>query len=239
MALRNPRAVPPVDFRRPRNAVNALRVCEVTAELETPALLDRWWPAPLDGLLAAAVDPLLHRARRRTPRAARLPLARWRRGLNNQWVWTASCAAIERAADASQPTRIMHPGPLHWTAAGDPEAVTEMLSTLGQVGRDRALGRGRVASWSVRDCGPFGLEDMPALMWRVDGFISRPVPARAAVLLGLDPSTVDTVAGAIRPPYSVPPRNPDGTRDWRPVLAPWTRRPPAEAAGGAGRRAGS
>jgi hypothetical protein len=209
--------------------MNTLSLCGVTAELETPALLDGWWPAPLDGLLAAAVDPRLRRVDRRPARTARLPLARWRRGLNNQWVWAASCAVIE-VAGVSPPAQTLSPGPLHWTAAGDLRAVAELLSTLTQVGGDRAAGRGRVAAWSIQDSGPFQLEDMPVLLWRLDGFISRPLPARAAALLGLDPSTVDTVAGAIRPPYSVPPRNPDGTRDWRPVLAPWTRRPSAEPA---------
>lgn len=205
--------------------MNVANLCAVTAELETPALVDCWWPAPLDGLLAAAADLRLRSVDQHAARAARLPLARLRRGLNKQWVWAASCASIEVAADPYHPTQSLHPGPLHRTAAGDPEAVAELLAALSQVGGDRAAERGRVAAWSVQDGGPFDLGDLPVLLWRPDGYVSRPLPVRAAILLGLDPSIVDMVAGSIRPPYSVPPRDPDGTRAWRPVIAPWTRRP--------------
>lgn len=213
------------DLRHRRRSVNGPRLCAVTAELESPALIDAWWPAPLDGLLAATVDPAELRVAGHSHRNARLPLLRWKRGLNKQWVWAASCAAIDPPAQHSRPGQVLHAGPLRWTAAGDPLALSDMLPKLEQVGGERAAGRGRVASWSVHDMGPHEPADLLAVLWHSDGLISRPVPARAAAVLGLSPSTVDTVPGAVRPPYSIAPRDDRGARNWRAVLAPWTRRP--------------
>lgn len=204
--------------------MSAPRLCSVTAVLESPALVDGWWPVPLDGLLLVAAPMADVPVDGHAHFGVRLPLARWQRGLNKQWVWAVSCAAIDAPADRSRRSHVLHDGPLRWTAAGDPPAILAMLETLENIGDEWRSGRGRVASWSVQDRGPFGPADLTSVMWRSDGLISRPLPARAATVLGLDSATVDTVPGAVRPPYSIAPLTAVGTREWRSVLAPWTRR---------------
>lgn len=201
------------------------RLCEVTAELVSPALVDHWWPEPFDAVLAASVDPASIAVRGRASRAVQLPLARWKQGLNNQWVWVASCALVDRPVHRQDVTRLLCPGPLRWYAAGDPTSVRRMLSDVTHVGAGRSTGSGRVASWSVADRGPWSVAGLSDILWRPGGLLGRPLPVRAAPLLGLDPDSVDTVPGAICPPYLVRPRNPDGGREWRRTLAPWTRRP--------------
>lgn len=201
------------------------RLCEVTAELASPALVDSWWPEPLDALLAASVDPASLVVQGRTSRAVQLPLARWKQGLNNQWVWVASCALLERQVDRQQVTRLLCPDPLRWYSAGDPAGVLRLLTDVTHVGAGRSTGSGRVASWSVDDRGPWSVDGLSDIPWRPDGLLGRPLPVRAAAVLGLDPNTVDTLPGAIRPPNLIPPRSPEGGRQWRVILAPWTRRP--------------
>lgn len=117
---------------------------------------------------------------------------------------------------------------LEWTAAGDPDQVRDLLGDVWQAGKKRSQGEGRVLSWEVRDLGPACADSPdPAVMWHPDGRISRPVPARAAPLLGLD--APETTGGAYRPPYWRPPQDgePGGmSRQWQEVIAPWTTRPP-------------
>lgn len=204
------------------------RLSVVLAALESPALLDTWWPAPLDGLLAAARGSAAT-GRPGPPGSlakAPLPLVRWQRGLNKQWVWVASCVEVELLPVLTSSSRFLHDGPLIWRAAGDPDRIAALLQHIEQIGVDREAGRGRVGTWSVLDTGPYAPTDLPTVLWRGDGLIGRPVPVRGAAILGLDPAAVESVPGALRPPYSVAPRTPGGERRWRPVLAPWTRRPP-------------
>lgn len=164
-------------------------------------------------------------------RAAQLPLAKWQRGLGKQWVWLATVADLDRPF-GEQPGRFRAEGILRWSAVGDPGAVRDMLQRLPAVGAERSAGHGRVAAWTVADLGPFDADrDLPLVQWHPDGRIARPVPVRAAAQLGLNSDALDTVDGSIRPPYGVPPPTgqltPGTWREWREVLAPWTRQPQA------------
>lgn len=206
------------------------RLCAVTAELLSPAVFDTWWPAPLDGLLAAAAESETDELGRHTS-LRRLPLVRWKRGLNKQWVWAASSVVLAPPVRRDAPERLVAPGPLRWIAAGDPDRLAQALSRVHQVGAERSAGQGRVGSWDVDDLGECDPSDPTIVVWRSDGYLSRPLPVRAATALGLRLATVDTVEAAIRPPYSTPPKDASGARRWRPVLAPWTTRPVGDGAG--------
>lgn len=113
---------------------------------------------------------------------------------------------------------------LTWRAAGDPDAVRDLLADIWCVGKKRSQGEGEVAAWEVADDGG---PDPGAVLRRPDGTIARPVPARYAAAAGI--TEPETVPGAYRPPYWRPP--PDGrvqgtfSRQWQPVLAPWTTVP--------------
>jgi CRISPR type IV-associated protein Csf3 len=116
---------------------------------------------------------------------------------------------------------------LTWLAAGDPDAIADLLDDVWCVGKKRSQGEGAVTGWEAEDAGD---PDVTAVLWR-DGRIGRPVPARAAAELGVPGA--ETVRGCYRPPYWRPPQDhgPAGSdgpfaRQWQEVLAPWTTQPP-------------
>lgn len=192
--------------------------------------LDSMWPLLLDGLLASVeVDrsALDHKT------TADLPLVLHRGGVGAAWSWVASVAA-PLGADSPQWAYRWQETPgvlgvecagLEWHACGDPVAVRELLGAVDRVGsRHQAV---PVARWDVVDAGPPPGTTADAL-WLPSGYIGRPIAARGADALGVPDA--ETVDGAVRPPYSRPPAITEGgvfRREWRPVLAPWTRRPGA------------
>lgn len=112
---------------------------------------------------------------------------------------------------------------LTWRAIGTPDAVADLLAGVWCTGKKRSQGEGEVLGWEVADDGE---PDLQAVLWRPGGLISRPVPARHAAVLGVP--AAQEVPGAYRPPYWRPPPGPaEGkfSRQWAPVLAPWTATP--------------
>jgi len=190
--------------------------------------LDTHWPLLLDGLLAGV-------ERRRRPPAkpndtAVLPLARYTRDVGAQWSWMASIGAPIGHDDPAWAYRwhelelgvlAIECAGIEWWAHGDADGVRDLLDGIRRVGnRDAAAD---VARWDVVDCGPTVLDEA---VWLPSGYIARPVAARGAASLGVPDA--DTVDGAVRPPYWRAPTITEGgrlVREWRPVLAPWTRRP--------------
>lgn len=120
------------------------------------------------------------------------------------------------------PNPVLVVGAVEWVALGDPARIEDLLGDITQIGKRKASGEGVVTGWEVVDDGP---ADWDRIMWRPDGLIARPWPARHAPALGLtDPDTV--TVDAYRPPYWRPPLNPAGTtRELVEVIAPWTTRP--------------
>lgn len=183
----------------------------------------------------------------------RLPLRRIRDGLGARWVWAATCArpdpgAVEETRwwnkrfDTMEAERIVAKLPantdvgrtkaehvpltvtvtarLTWHAIGDPAEIERLLGLVPSVGKKRAQGEGHVLSWQVDDLGE---PDLASIVWAEDGHPGRPLPARAAPLLGLD--APDTIGHQYRPPYWRPPLTPDGrTRESPQVIAPWVTR---------------
>lgn len=259
------------------------RTVRVHARLQSGAALPTWFPAPLDGILAAAsrrrrlgddygatpptpprdlleADPHGTRipevaAYRRHFKTEDLPLAKLSRGLNNQWVWAATCATCETAA---QDTRWHHKRFRSLQA----EQVADRLPANTDVGATKAwriptlitvtaglhwtaLGDPEAILDLLADIVSVGdgtargeghvlrwetLDDGPAHVdaarWQPDGHIARPYPARARAELGVPDADLVTV-DAIRPPYWRPPASSDGGfhRPQRQVIAPWTARP--------------
>lgn len=71
------------------------------------------------------------------------------------------------------PMEIMHAArdELTWWCFGDTAAVTDLLATVLYLGKRRAVGHGRVTSWSVEACEPWG--GFPVVR---DGKPLRPLP---------------------------------------------------------------
>lgn len=63
---------------------------------------------------------------------------------------------------------------IDWWCVGDEERVTELLYWVTHLGRKRSSGEGRVRSWAVRQCEPWG-DGFPLLT--PDGYPTRPLPA--------------------------------------------------------------
>jgi hypothetical protein len=110
---------------------------------------------------------------------------------------------------------------LEWVAIGDPAAISDVLSGVRQLGRNRSMGEGLVLDWDVIDIGD---PDPLQVIWR-DGMIGRPIPARCAPSLGVP--DCDITRAPIRPPYFRAPQRDPGSggfaRILPEVIAPWTR----------------
>lgn len=193
--------------------------------------VDSDWPVLLDGLLAGALDR--RRPRPGQPVTIDLPLARYTYGVAAQWSWLASVGSpLDAGPTWAERWATRSPGPVvidcvgvEWQCVGGPGAVRDLLGDVGQLGDRRASAT--VVRWDVVDAGP-----APALqtdaVWLPSGHIARPIAARGGAGLGVPDA--ETVDGAVRPPYWRPPAtNAGGTfaREWRPVIAPWTQRPPS------------
>lgn len=165
--------------------------------------LDADWPVLLDGVLAS-VAPRPAKPTEVVP----LPLAHHKAGVGAQWCWLASVGL---------------PIGAEWHAVGDAGRVRGLLAGVGRIGNRNS--RCEVQRRDVVDAGP-APECSTEALWLPCGLIARPVAARAATVLGVPGA--ETVDGTVRPPYWRAPPNTDGgtfERAWRPVLAPWTRRP--------------
>lgn|GEM_PF-7112580 len=188
--------------------------------------LDSDWPVLLDGLLDGVT-------RRRHPPGTHaqvlgLPLGRFK-GAGKQWSWLASVGLPIGVDSPEWAYRWKgEPGPIvvecagiEWHAAGDPDDVRTLVADVARVGNRHQSAA--VARWDVVDAGP--ALDPSEAVWLPAGYIGRPIAARAAEALGV--SEADLADGAVRPPYwRPPPMTVAGfAREWRPVLAPWTRRP--------------
>lgn len=188
--------------------------------------LDSDWPVLLDGLLDGAIR------RRHPPRqhaqVLSLPLGRFK-GAGKQWSWLAS-VGLPIGADSPEWAYRWRgePGPLvvecagvEWWATGAADQVRSLLADVAQVGNRHQAAA--VAQWDVVDAGP--PPDPSDAVWLPTGYVARPLAARAAAELGVPDA--ETADGAVRPPYWRPPPNTTSgfSREWRPVLAPWTRRP--------------
>lgn len=191
--------------------------------------LDNDWPILLDGLLAGVVH------RRRPPRkadeTADLPLGRFVKGVASQWSWLAS-VGLPLGHESPQWAYRWKAGPgpiavecagIEWRCVGDATSVRDLLAGVTELGNRRHSAE--VAHWDVVESGPAPELGSEAL-WLPSGLIARPVAARAATGLGV--ADAEIVDGAVRPPYWRAPSVTEGgafAREWRPVLAPWTRRP--------------
>lgn len=188
--------------------------------------LDADWPVLLDGVLAS-VAPRPAKPTEVVP----LPLAHHKAGVGAQWCWLAS-VGLPIGADSpewayrwrgDEDTVVVECAGVEWHAVGDAGRVRGLLAGVGRIGnRNR---RCEVQRWDVVDAGP-APECSTEALWLPCGLIARPVAARAATVLGVPGA--ETVDGTVRPPYWRAPPNTDGgtfERAWRPVLAPWTRRP--------------
>lgn len=204
--------------------MGACRSLIVSARFAGPATvsLDAYWPALLDGLLAAAVQ----QGKRPTQTVA-LPLTYDTRDVGSQWHWLATTGVpagtvADRAAGwNSRWERDPAPEPvtcsgLVWRAVGDAGGVRDLVARLPQLGnRDH---HAAVVAWDVEDAGE---PSRAWCTWLASGYIARPVAARAAAGLGVPDA--ETVDGAVRPPYWRPPPVTEGgtfAREWRPVIAP-------------------
>jgi hypothetical protein len=121
------------------------------------------------------------------------------------------------------PLAVTLAGVLTWRVCGDAQLLLELCRRVDQLGKKHSQGEGRVLGWHVTDDGP---PDPAWALWGADGRIARPVPARAATLLGV-PDAATVSIDAVRPPYWRPAPTTEGSfrRERRDVLAPTTRRP--------------
>lgn len=92
------------------------------------------------------------------------------------------------------PGEITHPSEeqLEWYAIGDEHAVRDLLADVTHLGKRRAVGRGKVARWTVEPCASWG-EGFPVSR---DGVALRTLPADW-------PDLVNPVLGwrVLSPPY--------------------------------------
>lgn len=189
--------------------------------------LDSDWPLLLDGLLAGVIE---RRKPSPKPITHDLPLARYTESLEAQWSWLASVGSpLEASPEWAQrwegEPRVITVDCLgaEWYCVGHAEGVRSLLCEVHQIGNRRQAAR--VAQWAVVDVGPVPTQ-IGEPLWLPSGYIARPIAARGAAALGV--LNADTVDGAIRPPYWRPPSITEGgkfERQWRPVIAPWTRKP--------------
>lgn len=82
---------------------------------------------------------------------------------------------------------------LEWWAVGDLDAVRELLGWVTHLGKRRAVGLGRVASWRVVPCAPWG-KGFPVSR---DGVPLRTLPANHPGI----PESWPRTLGVLAPPY--------------------------------------
>lgn len=61
---------------------------------------------------------------------------------------------------------------VEWWCLGDSDAIAKLLDEVGYIGKKRATGLGKVASWAVEPCAPWG-DGFPVVR---DGAPLRPLP---------------------------------------------------------------
>lgn len=127
----------------------------VTARLQQGAALHPWWPAPLDGLLASAARTQRLGLNRGAVdhHVEPIPLARWTgtAGLNNRWVYAATCA---------RPVGVVDEEVHWWHSRLDLDEAARMCGPLPVV---REMGRWR--SWRM----PLPVVVCAELQWHAAG----------------------------------------------------------------------
>lgn len=97
---------------------------------------------------------------------------------------------------------------LEWWAVGEIEAVRDLLAWVSHLGRKRSVGLGRVASWTVERCEPWG-DGFPVVR---DGAPLRTLPADDDRVEATWPRQL----GVLAPPYWLTERNdPCVVPEWR------------------------